>query len=77
MKLTKQLVEERKTLLFHGEQNGQKAEITIEFVNDEGLKNTGYWRFIGCNFNPEKIPYTLSDWEFLSAINDKIKELIK
>lgn len=77
MKLTKQLVEERKTLFFLGEQTCQKAEITIEFVNDEGLKNTGYWRFIGCNFKPERVPYSLSDWEFLSAINDKIKELIK
>jgi len=77
MKLTLQLTTEIKTLLFHGEIRGQLAEITIKFINTEGLKNTGEWMFVGCKFTPEKIPYTLEDWEFLSAINDKIKELIK
>jgi hypothetical protein len=78
MKLIPQKIIERKTLIFHLENSlKQRAEITIQFINDEGIKNTGYWEFISCNFSPEKIPYTLDDWEFLAAINDKIKSLIK
>lgn len=76
MKLTPQIITERKTLFFHGE-GEQRAEITIQFVNDAGLKKTGYWEFVSCKFVPEKLPYSLSDWEFLSAVNDKIKELTK
>jgi hypothetical protein len=78
MKLIPQIITEKKTLLFLSENSiKQRAEITIQFINDEGLKNTGYWEFVNCNFEPEKIPYTLEDWEFLAAINDKIKSLTK
>lgn len=76
MKLTPQIVEEIKTLYFHGD-NKQQAAITIKFVNDEGLKKTGYWEFVKCEFMPENTPYTINDWEFLASIYEKIKELTK
>ena len=77
MKLIKQRTKESRTIFFLGDDLRQRAEITIEFINDEGLKNTGHWDFVGCRFIPTHIPYTREDWEFLSAINDKIKELTK
>lgn len=77
MKLIKQRTEESRTIFFLEEENNQKAEITIKFINDEGLKNTVHWDFVSCRFIPTHIPYTREDWEFLSAINDKIKELTK
>lgn len=77
MELTSQMIEEEKTLLFTGDVVGQTARITIRFVNDEGLKKTGYWEFVNCKFTTEKQIYTLSDWEFLEAINKKINKLIK
>lgn len=76
MKLIPQITSEIKTLLLQGEEITQKAKITIKFVNNEGLKRTGSWEFVDCKFQPTHIPYTLEDWEFLAAINEKIKELI-
>jgi hypothetical protein len=77
MKLSPQRTTEIKTILFHGDDDKQKAEITIQFINDEGLKNTGYWEFVRCKFETETIPYSESDWDFLEAISNKIKELTK
>jgi hypothetical protein len=76
MKLISLRISEIKTLNFMGENTRQTAEITIKFINDEGLKKTGFWKFISCKFNTISNPYNLKDWEFISAINDKIKELI-
>ena len=76
MKLTPQLIEKEIKFFFHGD-NKRKAEIVFQFVNQTGLKNEGVWDFRECRFVPERVFYTLSDWDFLSAINSKIIELNK
>ena len=76
MKLYQPLKQEVRTYRFLSDYNGrQKAEIIFEFINDEGLKDTGKWDFKECIFNTESSTYTLEDFEFLSLVYKKIKEL--
>jgi hypothetical protein len=77
MKLLPQRIEETKTLNYFGEDLAQTAKITIQFVNDEGSKKTGFWEFVKCEYKVPRGVYSKEDFDFLAAINDKIKELIK
>jgi hypothetical protein len=76
MKLEPQRIVEFRTFLFNGVE-GQKAQIIFQFINDTGLKNDGRWDFMQCRFNTVKPLYTLDDWEFLEALNQKIREINK
>lgn len=48
-------------------------DVKIEFINHQ----MSGWKFDGCQFNVESIPYNLNDWEFLKKVAEKIEELSK
>ena len=77
MKLSKGLHTQENIYHFNGDKNNQRAEIIFTFINQSGLEKDSEWMFKKCNFTPISQVYTESDWEFLAALADKIKEISK
>ena len=77
MKLSTPIIQQKRIYYFIGEDVKQTAEIVFDYRNDTGVKNDGVWIFIKCDFLCTGADFELEDWEFLGAVNDKIKELLK
>jgi hypothetical protein len=83
MKLSEPIIQQERKFFFNTDNQDQEAEIIFEFENQEGLKNTGFWKFKECNFKTSvnkysyRNKYWLEDFEFLSLVYNKIELLLK
>ena len=60
---------------YNPESIGTEAERVAEIFFEKFQKD---WMFTGCNFEGvTNNAYTLEDWQFLSAVEKKIQELLK